>query len=166
MTENGLLRPSAERDIDCLMRWFGDARAVRVWGGPHFRFPYTRHSFAEDMHWGRMAAFSLALADEDLVGFGQVYERFGRINLARLVVQPGRRGQGMGRQLVSALMRESRKLFSLGEYALFVYRDNQPALRCYQSLGFEFSDYPDGMPLADDCYYLVRSVAAPATGTA
>lgn len=153
------LRPTAEHDIDRLMRWFPDARAVTVWGGPHFRFPFTRHSFAEDIHWGRMASYSLSLPGSEIAGFGQVYERFGRINLARLVVNPELRGIGIGKQLVTGLMREGRRLFALDEYSLFVYRDNAPALRCYQSAGFRMADYPDDMPLADVCYYLVRPVA-------
>ena len=73
------LAPSEERDIDTLMKWFPDEASVRVWGGPVFRFPFNRHSFAEDVHWGRMKSYSLRNSTGDLVAFGQVCARYGRI---------------------------------------------------------------------------------------
>ena len=45
------------------------------------------------------------------------------------------------------------------EIALFVYRDNEPAYRCYLALGFEVHEYPDAAPMADKCFYLTRPVA-------
>lgn len=138
------------------MRWFPDAQSTRTWGGPEFRFPFTRHSFAEDMHWGRMASYSICSAADELAAFGQLYERFGRINLARLVVDPALRGAGLGRRLVRCLLDKGETGFDCDEFSLFVYRDNVAALSCYQSEGFRITDYPDGMPLIDECYYLTR----------
>ena len=99
-----VLAEAVEGDIDRLMKWFSDKDAVNVWGGPEFRYPFTRHSFAEDMHWGRMASFSLRDPRGQFAAFGQVYERFERINLARLVANPAMRGQGIGKRLVKMLM--------------------------------------------------------------
>ena len=104
---------TAASDIDQLMRWFPDADATRTWGGPAFRFPFNRHSFAEDIHWGRMASFSLRSPDGELAAFGQLYERLERTNLARLAVSPALRGQGVGRRLVSMLMQVGAEMFSL-----------------------------------------------------
>lgn len=105
-----------------------------------------------------MAAYCLRDATGGLLGFGQFYERYKRINLARLVVHADARGQGVGKRLISGLMTVARPLFDLNEFSLFVYRDNTPALECYKALGFEIQDYPDDMPLADACYYLTRAV--------
>lgn len=44
------------------------------------------------------------------------------------------------------------------EFSLFVYRDNVPALECYKAMGFEIRDYPEGASMADQCYYLTRSL--------
>ena len=68
-------------------------------------------------------------------GFGQVYERYGRLNLARLVVTPEARGCGLGQQLVNALIRKSRSTFDLDEAGLFVYTANEPAYCCYRAAG-------------------------------
>lgn len=152
------LRPSEQRDIDVLMRWFPCREAVREWAGPVFRFPFTRHSFAEDIHWGRMASFSLCGPSGRLAGFGQLYEREARIHLARLVVAPACRGQGAGQCLVERLMLQGKSLYDLPAYSLFVFRENAKALRCYEAAGFRVADYPEGAPLPDRCIYLTRPV--------
>lgn len=152
------LEESTVADVDELMSWFPAAADVMVWGGPAFRYPFTRETFFADVHWGRMSSFSLYEPPGALVAFGQVYERIGRINLARLVVRPDMRGCGVGKRLVEMLMTASRNLFSCGEYSLFVLRENTPACDCYKSMGFVVRDYPDGVPYADVCYYLTRPV--------
>lgn len=153
-----LLTEPAEGDIDRLMAWFPDAETTRIWGGPEFRYPFNRHSFAEDMRWGRIASFRLQGPPADLAAFGQLYERFGCIHLARLAVRPDLRGQGVGKHLVNKLMDAGRSMFSCEYFSLFVYRSNEPALACYRAMGFTISDYPADVPHVTVCYYLTRPV--------
>jgi len=153
------LERAADDDIDELMTWFDSKRSVEIWGGPKFRYPFNKESFVEDSHWYDMATFSLRSPDSDFSGFGQVYERNKRINLARLIAHPQMRGQGIGKRLTQELMFAGENIFPLDEYSLFVYRDNTPALECYRSLGFEIQDYPSDQFLAHECYYLTRLVA-------
>ncbi|MDX1516318.1 MAG: GNAT family N-acetyltransferase [Woeseiaceae bacterium] len=152
------LAPSPDSDREALMGWFGSADDVSRWGGPKFRYPFTPESFAEDCRWGEIASFSLLDPDDDLAAFGQIYERLGRINLARLVVHPARRGAGVGARLVRMLMTAGRDAMGLDEFSLFVYRDNAPALACYRAAGFAIRPYPADQPLADVCHYLTRPV--------
>jgi ribosomal protein S18 acetylase RimI-like enzyme len=156
-----ILLGTREADIDALMNWFTSADAVTTWGGPKFRHPFTPQSFRRDCHWPDMASFSLWSPDREFTAFGQLYERNGHINLARLVVKPQRRGQGIGRTLIRELMNVGRELLPLDSYSLFVYRNNEAALRCYQSLGFEIQDYPPDQELADVCYFMTRPVPYP-----
>lgn len=153
-----VLEPAVDADIDALMQWFPDRAAVAEWGGPEFRFPFTRSSFVDDIHWGRMASFSLYPGARHLAGFGQIYERESRIHLARIAVAPECRGLGAGRLLVERLMRTGRAMYRHQEYSLFVSRDNARARHCYESAGFSLADYPGSAPLADLCHYLVRPV--------
>lgn len=153
-----VLAKSTTADVDDLMSWFPAAADVMVWGGPTFRYPFTRKTFFEDLRWGRMISFSLHDQPRALAGFGQVYERIGRIHLARLIVHPEMRGCGVGKRLVEMLMTASRDLFACDEYSLFVYRDNTAAYECYKSMGYVVRDYPEGVPHADVCYYLTRPV--------
>lgn len=154
-----VLAESVESDIDTLMPWFPDGASLKVWGGPDFRHPCNRHSFAEDMHWGRMASFSLRNAGPELAAFGQLYEKLNCIHLARLVVNPALRGQGVGKRLVGMLLAVGPRLFPCRRFSLFVNRNNTPAYECYKSMGFVATDYPDNVPLADVCDYLTRPLS-------
>lgn len=146
------------------MTWFASAEDVRRWGGPEFEHPFTASSFRRDCHWPEIASYSLRDVDGTLLAFGQYYDRNGHINLARVGVRPGSRGQGTGRELMSRLMTAGRDRLPLPCYSLYVYRDNEAALRCYRSLGFEIRPYPPGEKLADVCYFMTRPVDDAARG--
>ena len=120
------LRVATEDHLEQLMGWFADAHSVNVWGGPKFRYPYTTATFRKDSHWDRMARFTLESPDNQFAAFGQIYERYRRINLARLVVHPELRGQGVGRRLVERLLEVGPSVVDRAEFSLFVYRDNTP----------------------------------------
>lgn len=149
---------SLDGDFDTLMTWFANSPDVRRWGGPEFEYPFTAASFRRDCHWPDMASFSLRDDDGELLAFGQFYDRDGHINLARIGVRPGLRGQGIGRRFLSRLMAAGRERLELPSFSLYVYRDNEAALRCYRSLGFRIRPYPPGEKLADVCYYMTRPV--------
>ena len=155
---NWAIVEASERDLDELMSWFRVAADVDIWGGPRFRFPFTRVTFRKDCHWGRMPGFRLNSPAGEFAAFGQMYQRYGRINFARLVVNPRMRGQGVGKRLVELLIETGPQLFQADEFSLFAYRHNAAALGCYQSMGFVVRDYPEGARMADQCYYLTRPV--------
>jgi hypothetical protein len=52
-----------------LMRWFPDADAYRVWGGPSFRFPFTLESFRLDTRMDSLSTWGL-MHGETLPGGG------------------------------------------------------------------------------------------------
>ena len=149
---------ATEADINGLMNWFPTRRSVDIWGGPKFRYPYTPETFHEDVRWKEMATYCLVDLRNDMLAFGQFYERHGRINLARLAVSPDQRGQGIGKQLVSLLMKKGKESFPLGEFSLYVYKDNCPAKACYMGVGFAEHDYPINDEMADTCIYMTRPV--------
>ncbi len=76
----------------------------------------------------------------------------------RLVVSPGRRRQGIGKQLVSCLMEQGRKDIRRQEYSLSVCKDNHPAKACYIGMGFEETEYPLNDEMANTCLYMTRPV--------
>nr|WP_281375134.1 GNAT family N-acetyltransferase [Aquabacterium terrae] len=84
--------------------------------------------------------YSHALADEagSVVGFGQVWiNPAGRVNLVRVLVDPARRGQGIGRRLCALLFAEAQRHSADGSVWLRVRRDNAAAISVYRALGFE-----------------------------
>ena len=145
-----------DRDMDVLMTWFSSEAEVDVWGGPKFRYPFTVNTFRTDCHWPEMPSYCLRAASGAMCAFGQYYDRNGYMNLARLVVAPEHRGRRLGTELVTRLMQVAAEDLTLDEFSLFVYRDNTPALKLYQSLGFGIQEYPPDQMLADKCYFLTR----------
>ena len=157
LQDNGwTLAPVTEDEIDELMSWFPDAASVDIWGGPDFRFPFTAASFRADCRLDLMTSWSLRNPAGDLAAFGQAYERTGRGHLARLISNPQMRRAGAGRRLIEMIIASLESTHEYDEYSLFVYRDNEPAYRCYLSLGFEVADYPADAPMPDKCFFLTR----------
>ena len=136
------LRKFDDDDVPELMRWIPDAEAADRWSGPFLRFPFTSESFREDLRLDQVDSWALVDRGDDLIGFGQVYERYGRNHLGRLVVHPDRRGGGFGHRLVAELMRKGAEHPGLAEYGLYVYPDNEAARRCYRAAGFVDAEDP------------------------
>ena len=143
MTKTQLVSASIAH-VEELMSWFLDREAVSIWGGPPFRYPFSRESFLEDVYWDRMPTFVLLDTVGAMIGFGQTYEKEGRSHLARLIVSPEHRGKGYGKALIEQLSEKARELFSCSEFSLYVVRDNEVATRCYAKAGFEEAPCPSG----------------------
>jgi ribosomal protein S18 acetylase RimI-like enzyme len=151
------LAAAADTDFDEVMTWFPDAASVDRWGGPGFRYPFTRDSFVEDCRIDVMDSYVLTSPDKQRAAFGQSYERTGRGHLARLVVNPLLRRQGAGRRLIEMIIASLERRHAYDEYSLFVYRNNTPAYECYVSLGFAVTDYPEDAAMPDKCFFLTRA---------
>ena len=143
-----------ESDVEEVMNWFSDSQSVKIWGGPPFRIPFTRESFFKDCCLDDFATYSLWNPDGEMTAFGQLGDRYQRAHLARLISNPAFRGQGAGRQLIQCLLDEARRITSYRECGLFVYRNNEPALKCYQSVGFAVEVFPEGAPSPELCHYM------------
>lgn len=85
----------------------------------------------------------------------------GRLHLARLLVDPSRRGQGIIRHLIAGLVEQGRRRYSDvlrdENVSLFVFESNSGALRAYQKLGFRPShiDPKIQQPHLLGCVFLV-----------
>ena len=152
------LRPAELADLPELMSWFPVASAVELWSGPKFRYPFTEETFLADCRWRDFASRVLTDRHEQLAAFGQISDRYDRSHLARLVVHPDLRGQGVGSALMNALIAEVRRLHPYDECGLFVFRHNGAAVNCYRRAGFEIAAYPVNAPMRDSCWYMTRSV--------
>jgi RimJ/RimL family protein N-acetyltransferase len=139
-----------------LMAWFPDADALRVWGGPEFRFPFTPETFRADSKIDEIDSWSIVADDGTLAAFGQCYLRIERCHFGRVSVSPRMRSHGLGTRLFREMTRWGLGQFGDRELSLFVHRDNEAAHRLYLRLGFHDMPYPDPKFLTD-CYYMIAT---------
>lgn len=131
------LRPARLEDLDPVLTWTTDADAVRLWAGPNLGFPVDRERLWQDLFKSPGAPFVLCGTAGEVLAFGQVMHREENYaHLARLIVSPAHRGQGLGRTLCRELMRIAPTFLPVRWCSLFVYPENQRASALYRSLGF------------------------------
>ncbi len=155
-------RRFADQELPELMRWFPDATSCSVWGGPHFRFPFTAATFRADAGIDRLPSWALVEAADDLLAFGQFYRRVGRCHLGHLGVAPQARRRGIGTRLIRDLCARGSLDLGCDEFSLFVLEANATAARLYRRLGFESASYPEPLPTSEPMLYMVASGAAAA----
>jgi ribosomal protein S18 acetylase RimI-like enzyme len=126
-----------------VQHWFHSAEQQQSWGGDNFDYPCTELRFLKLLCRPGTQSFGLVSEDnQQLLGFGQICDRFGCHHLARLAVHPQRRGQGLGKTLVfeliiHALAQQRRDI------SLYVHRHNSVAVACYKKLGFVSNTTPE-----------------------
>ena len=153
-----VLGPFQGEDRDPLLGWIADSRAARAWGGPHTPFPVTpewlRREWERRSGSGGGVSYTLGFAGREIpsgapasgdaaaitpVAYGQIMDidsAEGTARLGRLIVDPARRGEGLGRELVEELLEIAFGDLGLRRVNLRVYRWNTAALLCYLSAGF------------------------------
>ena len=144
-------------ELGQLYSWFSNEPEISQWGGPGFEYPMSPEAFAAAVKVSELASFWLTDGDQNVLGFGQFYVRLGRHHLGRLVINPAYRSNGLGKLLVQKLIEQAHQQQQASGESLFVLRHNVAAIKCYQSLGFDFADYPEQIPgnLAN-CDYMIR----------
>lgn len=132
------LRPARLDDLERVLSWAPDADAMRLWAGPTIGFPVSPEQLWDNLHHAPGAAFVLCVPPGgDVVGFGQVMSREdGFAHLARIIVAPSWRGQGLGRVLCTQLMSIAPTFLPVHAFSLYVYPENHRARTLYRTLGF------------------------------
>ena len=129
--------------MQLLQRWFNNAEQLHIWGGDSFDYPCTAQQFIAQLCRPATQSYSLITTHgSHMVGFGQLCDRFGCHHLARLVIAPTHRGNGLAKTLIYELFIKAlagqQKPFSL-----YVHRHNTLALQLYIALGFVVTPPPE-----------------------
>ena len=148
------IRPANEQDLTELSGWFLTESEAKNWGGPSIHFPMCQEQLKIDIEWN--VADSYALIDDynNLLGFAQAFDKFGYKHLGRIAISPEMRGKKLGYKLMAALLNST--AVDGMSFSLFVYKDNIPARKLYDSLGFVGQAYPDGQPEIEGCLFMVK----------
>lgn len=144
--------------INELMNWFASADELRDWGGPDMRHPFTEQTFTEDIKLESLNSLVMLSAEQEMLAFGQCYERENRCHLGRLAIAPQHRGKGLIDALVGRLLINGTGRFEVSGGSLFVVPDNLGAIKAYQRYGFRFADYPGDAPIAGCLYMIIDDI--------
>jgi len=129
------LRPFPADSAEVVSGWARTREEVIMWGGR----PAASVPAAQINAWARedgVQPFGL-YRDGRLVAYGELWidDDEAEVELARLIVDPGERGRGLGRRLVMALAALARSRHP--RVFLRVHPGNVAARRCYAGTGFE-----------------------------
>jgi ribosomal protein S18 acetylase RimI-like enzyme len=129
------LRPFPADSAEIVSGWARTLEEVIMWCGR----PVAPVLAGQVNAWGRedgVRPFGL-YRDGRLVAYGELWidDDEAEVELARLIVDPGERGLGLGRHLVMALAALARSRHP--PVFLRVHPDNVAARRCYAGTGFE-----------------------------
>lgn len=98
---------------------------------------------------------TVAIVDGSVAGFADLYgyEPGKHCFIGNVIVDPARRGQGVGRNLVRVMVRQAAESFDIKTVNLSCFSDNVSALLMYAEMGFhpytiERRQAPDGAPAA------------------
>lgn len=149
-----LIKPT-QQYINTLMCWFTNQDELISWGGPSFSVAFTQESFLENLNVECLDSYFLVSDFDEVIGFGQFYQRLGKCHLGRVIIKPESRGQGLSSVLITHLMQVGMGKLNTKSCSLFVYEHNKIAISTYQKLGFELTVYPDKLPF-QNCLYMVN----------
>jgi ribosomal protein S18 acetylase RimI-like enzyme len=128
------LRPFAADEADAVAGWCTSPDEAVMWCG------YSDGLVPAEKITGWAAEEGVRQHGHDddgrLVAYGELWldDDEQEVELARLIVDPTRRGQGIGRTLVTELATLARRHYP--DVFMRVHPDNAAALRCYTAAGF------------------------------
>lgn len=131
------LRRASAQDTALILTLPQTITEARWWAGPQTRWPLTSED-VQRWHADPDVHPYILSQGSTLLGYGELWvdpvEQ--EVELARLIVAPTHRGQGVGVCLVRLLLKEARH-FDYPYAFLRVNPDNQVAIACYLRAGFE-----------------------------
>lgn len=149
-----LVEPTYDHFVE-MLTWISSQAQLHEWAGPNVTYPCTAHTLMIDFKVSTLLSFALVDNQNNLMAFGQCYERVKHCHLGRLIVAPEFRGKGLVAKLIDLLSIVGCREFNTDVCSLFVLKANNAAIKAYQRIGFELSDYPFEIPL-DSCLYMTK----------
>ncbi len=154
------LREASIDECLALRQHFANLAEVTLWGGEGYLWPLTKHQFLQKLMLQNTQSF-IFCQNQQAVGFGQICDRFGRHHLARLLIFPKYRQQGLAAILMQALLLQANFFNKRLDFSLYVFKHNDIAQRAYRKLGFTEAEQPEN-PRDDLLFMTLNQVVATA----
>lgn len=107
---------------------------------PKGRYPFTELQLNELAQ--ERKELTVATIDDRVIGFASLYNYQAAQSafIGNIIIDKSHRGKGLGRQLVSHMLKLGFEKHQLPEIRISVFSDNDPALSLYKSFGFTVYD--------------------------
>ena len=140
-----ILRPFFDSDAFVIAEWLTDIDTVYKWSAEHIgRFPVNGSDIL-DLYKSEKREYPYTIymtaCDDDrnpvghlLICFPVEDHSYARFRL--VIVDSSRRGQGIGRQMISMALNYSRDYLGVKQVAMAAMIDNEEAVKCYEKAGF------------------------------
>lgn len=138
------LRPFLPGDARTVAGWLESEHALRQWSADRYRsFPltaedmdaYYRREQASGRCWAMTAFDEAGIAGHFTLRYPRA-EGLEELRLGFVILDPRRRGRGLGRELVTLAARYALDLAGAERVSLGVFANNSAAIRCYRACGF------------------------------
>ena len=144
-------RRATLNDLRQAAAWIENPGDAFLWAGSRIQFPIDPQTLESDLQFATASSWCLEVGDL-LAAFGQLVPKpGGRQHLARLIVNPARRGHGYGRILTELLVARAKDL-GASSVSLNVDPSNHRALSLYDRLGFREAPRPPDEPPSGSRY--------------
>ncbi|MAE53007.1 MAG: hypothetical protein CMI20_02725 [Opitutae bacterium] len=118
------------RNIDDLVYWSGNTFAGKK---------FSEQTFLQHLRNKDISPFASLDVNGNLLAYGEIVRKINenRLHLCRIIVDPQKRGQGLGKRFCKLLIEKPRSTGSYKRIMINVLSENKPAIACYSSLGFQ-----------------------------
>lgn len=138
------LRPYKPSDAAKIVAWVSDWDGFSAWCADLLDWPLTEASleklrleFEREADRWLMTALDNAGTPAGFLMMTRADYQANSIHLGLIIVDPARRGQGFGQEMVSLALRYAREILGMERATLRVFAHNRAALACYRRVGFQ-----------------------------
>lgn len=139
------LEPFTPADIDRLLGWIRSPEELMLWTASSFGFPLTREHIEGHLRdsaaRGERRIFkAVEEGSGEIVGhieLGAIDPRNHSVRIGRVLVDPDRRGQGLGGAMMRAALDTAFRELGAHRVELGVFDVNPAAIACYERVGFQ-----------------------------
>lgn len=138
------LEPFTPVDIDRLLGWIRSPEELMLWTASSFGFPLTREHIESHLRdsaerGDRQIFKGMEQRSGEIVGhieLGAIDPRNHSVRIGRVLVDPTRRGQGLGDAMMRAALDLAFRELGAHRVELGVFDVNPAAIACYERVGF------------------------------
>jgi RimJ/RimL family protein N-acetyltransferase len=141
-TEASTTIPFELKWVPDVYSWIQNSVEMIYWSGQTFLDQgFTLTNFKSHLNSKRIIPYARVDKDENILCYAEIVQtqKLGFINLCRVIVRPDLRGKGLGKIFCRSLIDHTILIHKYHSIQLNVLECNQPAISCYQSLGFKIS---------------------------